>query len=259
MTCNPASFAKIVAGEIPCKKVYEDDALFAFEDANPAAPTHILIIPKRHMETLHEIQDADKELIGSIFVVANEIARKRGIAQDGFRIVANCGENGGQTVLSHPLSPPGRAPHGMAAGLAATSCVKSCNGMAQPVNPASRKAPDAKSPECRRPHGTYMTRNRRSMARLHLLAWSPSNKISGSAGAVYQSPAPHLALQLSGPPAGIADHDDDFLGPPAPGPWPGAANPPGLPLHSLPLYAPHRVLAPVVWSTKPVSGDTGPP
>ena len=92
-------FCKIVAGEIPCKKVYEDDALFAFEDVNPAAPTHILIIPKRHMETLHEIQDTDKELIGSIFVAANEIARKQGIAQEGFRIVVNCGENGGQTVF----------------------------------------------------------------------------------------------------------------------------------------------------------------
>ena len=92
-------FCKIVAGEIPCKKVYEDDTLFAFEDVNPAAPTHILIIPKKHMETLHEIQDTDKELIGSIFVAANEIARKQGIAQEGFRIVANCGENGGQTVF----------------------------------------------------------------------------------------------------------------------------------------------------------------
>ena len=92
-------FCKIVAGDIPCEKVYEDDALFAFEDVNPAAPAHILIIPKRHMETLREIQAADKELVGSIFVAANEIARKRGIAQEGFRIVANCGENGGQTVF----------------------------------------------------------------------------------------------------------------------------------------------------------------
>ncbi len=92
-------FCKIVAGEIPSKKVYEDDALLAFEDVNPAAPVHILIIPKKHMETLHEIQDADKKLIGSIFIAANEITRKKGIAQEGFRIVANCGENGGQTVF----------------------------------------------------------------------------------------------------------------------------------------------------------------
>ncbi len=91
-------FCKIVAGDIPCKKIYEDDALLAFEDAHPAAPAHILIIPKRHMETLLEIEEADRELIGSIFVAANKIARQEGMAQEGFRIVANCGENGGQTV-----------------------------------------------------------------------------------------------------------------------------------------------------------------
>ncbi len=92
-------FCKIVAGNIPCEKVYEDDALLAFEDANPVAPVHILIVPKKHIETLGEIDETHKELIGSIFVAANEITCEKGVAQKGFRIVANCGENGGQTVF----------------------------------------------------------------------------------------------------------------------------------------------------------------
>ena len=87
-----------MAGDIPCKKIYEDADLLAFEDVSPAAPIHILIIPKNHMETIREIQDTHKEMIGSIFVAANKIAIKKGVAQEGFRIVTNCGENGGQTV-----------------------------------------------------------------------------------------------------------------------------------------------------------------
>lgn len=91
-------FCKIVGGEIPSKKVYEDKYLFAFEDINPGAPTHILIVPKKHLETLLEIGDEHRELIGSIFVAASKIARKRGIAQSGFRVVANCNKDGGQSV-----------------------------------------------------------------------------------------------------------------------------------------------------------------
>ena len=92
-------FCKIIEGEIPSKKVYEDDLLFAFEDINPQAPTHVLITPKKHMETLLELQDEHRELIGAVFLAANHIARKRGIAQTGFRVVANCNAHAGQTVF----------------------------------------------------------------------------------------------------------------------------------------------------------------
>ena len=92
-------FCKIISGDIPSEKVYEDDDLFAFEDLNPAAPVHVLIIPKKHVETLRDIGEADRELIGAIFVAANKIAIEKGLAEEGFRIVANCGENGGQTVF----------------------------------------------------------------------------------------------------------------------------------------------------------------
>ena len=92
-------FCKIVSGDIPSEKVYEDDDLLAFEDLSPAAPVHVLIIPKKHMATLRDIGEADRELIGAIFVAANKIAVEKGLAEEGFRIVANCGENGGQTVF----------------------------------------------------------------------------------------------------------------------------------------------------------------
>lgn len=92
-------FCKIIAGEIPSKKVYEDKKLFSFEDINPQAPTHVLIVPKQHLETLLEISAAHSELLGSIYVAANHIARKRGIAQSGFRVVANCNQDAGQTVF----------------------------------------------------------------------------------------------------------------------------------------------------------------
>jgi len=92
-------FCKIVAGEIPSKKVYEDKKLFAFEDVKPQAPTHVLIVPKQHMETLLEVGEEHRELIGSMFLADNHIARKRGIAQNGFRVVANCNKDAGQSVF----------------------------------------------------------------------------------------------------------------------------------------------------------------
>ena len=92
-------FCKIVAGEIPARKVYEDADLLAFEDLNPAAPVHVLIIPKKHVATLRDVGEAEGELIGAIFTAANGIAREKGVAEEGFRMVVNCGENGGQTVF----------------------------------------------------------------------------------------------------------------------------------------------------------------
>ena len=91
-------FCKIIAGEIPSAKVYEDDLVFAFRDIDPKAPTHILIIPKKHIASVNEINDENCAIVGHIFKVAAEIAKNEGVAEDGYRIVTNIGENGGQTV-----------------------------------------------------------------------------------------------------------------------------------------------------------------
>lgn len=92
-------FCQIISGKIPSEKVYEEGRLFAFRDANPQAPTHILIVPKKHFETLLELGEEHRELIGAIHLAANHIARKEGIAEKGFRLVVNCKEDGGQTVF----------------------------------------------------------------------------------------------------------------------------------------------------------------
>ena len=92
-------FCRIGAGEVPATKVHEDDLLFAIEDIHPAAPTHVLIIPKRHVETLLDLGAQDHEMIGQIYSVAAGIARARGFAQPGYRVVANCNRDGGQTVF----------------------------------------------------------------------------------------------------------------------------------------------------------------
>lgn len=91
-------FCRIAAGEIPSTKVYEDDMVYAFRDIEPQAPVHVLIIPKQHIASANEINDENCAMVGHIFKVAAEIAKNEGIAEDGYRIVTNIGENGGQTV-----------------------------------------------------------------------------------------------------------------------------------------------------------------
>jgi histidine triad (HIT) family protein len=91
-------FCRIIAGEIPSKKVYEDEHTFAFEDINPQAPTHILIIPKKHIAGLKESTTEDAELIGRCHLAAAEIARKRQI-ENGYRTVLNVGPDAGQSVF----------------------------------------------------------------------------------------------------------------------------------------------------------------
>lgn len=88
-------FCKIVKGERPGRKVYEDDDIFAFHDNNPQAPTHILIVPKEHIPT---IEDASPEMLGKLLKIATEIARSEGIAKKGYRTVINCGDYAGQSV-----------------------------------------------------------------------------------------------------------------------------------------------------------------
>ena len=91
-------FCKIIVGEIPSKKVYEDDRSFVFEDINPQAPTHVLIIPKKHIVGLKEAEGADAELLGYCQLVAAKIARERGI-EKGYRTVYNVGPGAGQSVF----------------------------------------------------------------------------------------------------------------------------------------------------------------
>jgi histidine triad (HIT) family protein len=91
-------FCRIIRGEIPAKKVYEDEHTFAFEDINPQAPVHMLIIPKRHFAGLKEAEAADAEVIGRCHLVAAQIARQRGI-ESGYRTVLNVGPGAGQSVF----------------------------------------------------------------------------------------------------------------------------------------------------------------
>lgn len=90
-------FCNIVKGQIPSEKVYEDNAVYAFKDVNPEAPVHILIIPKRHIKSVDELEETDKELVGHIFLVAKKLAKENKL-ENGYRIVSNIGEEGGQSV-----------------------------------------------------------------------------------------------------------------------------------------------------------------
>jgi histidine triad (HIT) family protein len=92
-------FCKIAKRELPGKIVYEDDESVAFEDINPKAPVHIVIIPRRHLATLLDAKEADDRLLGHLLLVANVIARQNGIAERGFRLVLNCNSEGGQAVF----------------------------------------------------------------------------------------------------------------------------------------------------------------
>jgi histidine triad (HIT) family protein len=91
-------FCKIMAGEIPSKKVFEDDRTYAFRDINPQAPTHILVVPRKHIASLAEADTEDQELLGYLQLVASRIASSEGLS-DGFRTVINTGNDGGQTVV----------------------------------------------------------------------------------------------------------------------------------------------------------------
>lgn len=91
-------FCKIIAGEIPSSKVYEDDLVYAFNDISPAAPTHVLIIPKKHISSANKLNEENAAIVSHIFLVAAKIAKRLGIAENGYRIVNNCGKDGGQTV-----------------------------------------------------------------------------------------------------------------------------------------------------------------
>lgn len=95
---NNCLFCKIINGEIPTNKVYEDEDILAFKDINPKAPVHILVIPKKHIESAMDIKEDDELLIGKIFTAINKIAKEFKL-ENGYRIVNNCKEDGGQEVM----------------------------------------------------------------------------------------------------------------------------------------------------------------
>lgn len=92
-------FCKIVAGDIPADILYQDSDITAFRDINPAAPTHVLVIPNKHIAAINEADEEDQALIGKLLLVANQIAEQEGLSTDGFRYVINTGSDGGQTVF----------------------------------------------------------------------------------------------------------------------------------------------------------------
>ena len=91
-------FSKIINKEIHADILFENDKILAFRDTSPQAPVHFLVIPKKEIRTLNDINEEDKSLIGELFIVAKEIAKKEGISEKGYRTIFNCNEHGGQTV-----------------------------------------------------------------------------------------------------------------------------------------------------------------
>ncbi len=92
-------FCRIGDGLLPSKRVFEDELAFAFEDINPQAPTHVLVVPRRHVATLNDLGPSDRELVGHLVAIATKIAKDRGLAEDGYRTLFNCNRQAGQTVF----------------------------------------------------------------------------------------------------------------------------------------------------------------
>lgn len=94
----PTLFEKIISGELPGDIVHKDEHVTAFRDINPAAPTHILIVPNKPIPTIDDVADDDAAVLGRLFIVARDLARAEGIAEDGYRLIVNCRRHGGQEV-----------------------------------------------------------------------------------------------------------------------------------------------------------------
>lgn len=92
-------FTKIINREIPAEIIYEDELCLAFNDINPQAPVHFLIIPKKPIPTINDMEEGDQQLVGHLFLVAKKIAAEKGFAEEGYRTVMNCNESAGQTVF----------------------------------------------------------------------------------------------------------------------------------------------------------------
>lgn len=105
-------FSKIIDGELDADIVYQDDRVTAFRDINPAAPTHILIVPNKEIPTVNDLTDEDEALAGHMILVASQLAEEEGIAEDGYRLIINCNEHGGQEVFHLHLHLIGGRPLG---------------------------------------------------------------------------------------------------------------------------------------------------
>lgn len=108
----PTLFERIISGELPADFVHQDDRVVAFRDVRPRAPTHILIVPRKVIPTANDIADEDEALIGHMFTVARDLAKKEGIAADGYRLIINCNAHGGQEVYHLHLHLVGGKPLG---------------------------------------------------------------------------------------------------------------------------------------------------
>lgn len=108
----PTLFERIIGKEIPATIVYQDERVTAFRDIQPRAPVHILIVPAKPIPTANDIADADEALVGHMFIVARDLARREGIAEDGYRLIINCNRNGGQEVYHLHLHLLGGKPLG---------------------------------------------------------------------------------------------------------------------------------------------------
>jgi len=98
MSTNDCIFCKIITGEIPSAKVYEDDTVTAFRDINPAAPTHILIVPNKHIPSVNDLEPEDENTMGYLFTIAKKIAALENVSESGYRLIINTGSDGGQVV-----------------------------------------------------------------------------------------------------------------------------------------------------------------
>jgi len=92
-------FCKIASGEIPADLIYEDDLVVGFRDLNPQAPTHVLLIPRKHIASLNDLQPEDEAIVGRLYTAAAKVAAQEGIAEQGYRTLINCNDDGGQTVF----------------------------------------------------------------------------------------------------------------------------------------------------------------
>ena len=92
-------FCEIIAGRIPCDKIFENEYVLGFRDINPQAPVHVLFVPRTHISTVNDIADDQASVVGQLLLAARDYAREAGVSDEGFRLVMNCNENGGQTVF----------------------------------------------------------------------------------------------------------------------------------------------------------------
>jgi len=105
-------FSRIAKGELPADIVFQDDRVTAFRDIHPQAPTHILIIPNKIIPTVNDVTESDEATLGHMFVVARDLARSEGVADDGYRLLVNCGDHANQEVLHLHMHLVGGAPLG---------------------------------------------------------------------------------------------------------------------------------------------------